>query len=449
MNQQSGIVLRERIIATLLGLAGSSTLVFSITETPWNIVEPVQFLLAVVFAAGGILAEKYPIHLGRGTKVSMMSLPIYLGVALLPAPLAIGVAGVSLLISNLWMRTEQGLLPRDIATAVGQWMVIAFLGHQINHLAIPSLDLSLTRFILLAAIALTFLVTDFTIFSLSNSFVLGEPFLQTLKTTLHEGIVIEGIQLLIAILGTMAIDESIWTLPLLVIPITTIHFTFKNLKEVRYETLNLLEDMADTVDLRDLYTGGHSKRVADLAHQILLELKVYGQETALIETAARLHDIGKIGISGDILMKPGKLTPEEMSIMQTHPGKGANLIAKYKDFSRGALMIRHHHERWDGQGYPARLKGYEIPFGSRVIAVADSFDAMISDRPYRKALSPKQALQILLDGQNKQWDANIVTAFIELMARQMTDDSYAPATIIKTGIPQALPQKAILSQTQN
>src|SRR6185295_547046 len=105
-----------------------------------------------------------------------------------------------------------------------------------------------------------------------------------------------------------------------------------------------------------------------------------------------------------ILKKPCTLSPDEMAVMRTHPQRGSELINKYKDFSRGALMIMHHHERWDGDGYPKGLREYEIPFGARVIAVADSFDAMTSNRPYRKALSTIQAIQILLEGRGTQWD---------------------------------------------
>ena len=163
--------------------------------------------------------------------------------------------------------------------------------------------------------------------------------------------------------------------------------------------------------------------MADLVHKMLIQLSIAGPEATLIEISARLHDIGKIGIPDLILLKPGKLTPEEMSVMQTHAEKGAELIAKYKDFSRGAAIIRHHHERWDGQGYPARLKEHEIPFGARVIAVADSFEAMTSDRPYRKALSIEKAIQILLEGRGKQWDPNIVNVFVDMIISQTDEKS--------------------------
>jgi HD-GYP domain-containing protein (c-di-GMP phosphodiesterase class II) len=178
----------------------------------------------------------------------------------------------------------------------------------------------------------------------------------------------------------------------------------------------MLVNMADTVDLRDPYTGGHSRRVADLTARILGELELHGPEAELIVTAARVHDIGKIGVPDYVLNKPDRLTPEEAAIMQTHSDLGADLLARYRDFARGVAIVRHHHESWDGAGYPQRLKGTAIPFGARVIAVADSFDAMTSDRPYREAMSRERAAAILREGRGKQWDSTIVDAFLRTIS---------------------------------
>jgi HD-GYP domain-containing protein (c-di-GMP phosphodiesterase class II) len=128
-----------------------------------------------------------------------------------------------------------------------------------------------------------------------------------------------------------------------------------------------------------------------------------------------LHDIGKIGIPDSVLNKPSAFTPEDRAVMEQHSEKGADLLAGYIDFARGAQIVLSHHERWDGAGYPNRRKGHEIPFGARVIAVADSFDAMTTDRPYRKARTVMQALQILRDGSGSQWDPEIVTALIAIL----------------------------------
>ena len=416
--QQAEIVRRERLVAFLFVLAGLAVLALSLREIPVADFSPRQLLLASLFAGAVILADQFPIHLIRGTKVSMTSVPIYLSAIFLPIPLAILTAGTSTLIADIRARAERGLLPRDIASNAGQWMLACFFGSLVADLNMPWFSEHLAGFIALVFGALMFLVVDFVCFAFSMSFVLKEPFSHILKSTLTEGFSVEVSQYLIAILGALVASEEIWYLILLIVPGILVFTAFKNIKEVRHETLGMLEDMADTVDLRDVYTGGHSKRVVDLVHQTLVQMRIFGPEATLIEISARLHDIGKLGIPDEVLKKPGKLLPEEAALMQTNAAKGAELISKYNDFSRGAMMIKHHHERWDGQGYPGRLEGYEIPFGARVIAVADSFDAMTSDRPYRKALSSYQAAQILLEGRGKQWDPNIVNAFVDLMIDQ-------------------------------
>jgi HD-GYP domain-containing protein (c-di-GMP phosphodiesterase class II) len=423
MEQTPEMMVKERIVAAFLAVAGIYALALSFQNIEVAQIRSGEYLLAFLFASVIVLADQYPIHLLRGTKLSLINLPIFLSAVLLSAPLAILATGAGLLVANILTRVERGVLPRDIASTVGQWMFTAFLGYQIMHLTLPGFHGHVSRFSLLLLCTTAFLLIDFVVFSISQSFIYKEPFIFTLKSVVREGIFLEVIQYLIAILGTLAAYEDIWSLVLLIVPVSITYIAFKNIKETHYDTIRLLEDMADTVDLRDIYTGGHSKRVADLVHQTLIQMKVAGHEAKLIETSARLHDIGKIGIPDSILMKPGQLSPEEMAIMQTHSQKGAELISKYKDFARGALMIMHHHERWDGGGYPAHLKGYEIPFGARVIAVADSFDAMTSDRPYRKALSAHQAIQTLLEGRGTQWEPTIVNAFVDMIINQVDEES--------------------------
>jgi HD-GYP domain-containing protein (c-di-GMP phosphodiesterase class II) len=322
-------------------------------------------------------------------------------------------------------------------------MATVLLGYEVIHVSLPGSSAHASKLGLLILCAVLFILIDFVVFSIFQSFVFEEAFIPMLKTAFREGIFIESTQYLIAILGALSVDEDIWALGLLVIPLVITYFAFKNIKELQQETLQMLNDMADTVDLRDIYTGGHSKRVADLVRETLDQLKVGGPEATLIEVSARLHDIGKIGIPETILLKPGKLSAEEMAVMQSHPQRGADLISKYKDFSRGASIILHHHERWDGEGYPGRLKGYEIPFGARVIAVADSFDAMTSDRPYRKALSVQQAIQTLLEGRGTQWEPVIVNAFVDMMMCQLGEK--LPEHLSELRTPSTLSQTACVT----
>jgi len=423
MEQMPERVIKERLVAAFLAIMGTCAIVLSMAGARGEISNFQEYVFVILFAVAIILADRYPIHLLRGTKVSLINLPIFLSAVLLRAPLVMIAIGVGLLCANLLARVERGLLPRDIISTMGQWLFTAFLGYRIVHLTLPGFHWNASALGLLFLCALSFLLLDFIIFSLSQSFIYDEPFIITLKSNVYHGISLEVIQYLIGILGALAAYEYIWSVILLIVPVSITYLAFKNVKEMRHETVQILDDLADTVDLRDRYTGGHSKGVAELVHQTLIQLKISGPEAMLIETSARLHDIGKIGIPDSILKKPGLLLPEEMAVMRTHSQKGAELIAKYKDFSRGAMMIMHHHERWDGDGYPSGLKEYAIPFGARVISVVDSFDAMTSDRPYRKALSTNQAIQILLEGRGTQWDPNIVDAFVDMTMKLMEEKS--------------------------
>ena len=143
-----------------------------------------------------------------------------------------------------------------------------------------------------------------------------------------------------------------------------------------------------------------------------MRLGLTTEEADEIESAGRVHDLGKVAIDPGILSNPGKLSPSEWQEMCEHPGLGATVIAKFNAFQHGHPLVRHHHERWDGAGYPDGLAGEAIPRGARILAVADTFDALTSDRPYRAGMSVEQALRILRQGAGEQWDAEIVEALI-------------------------------------
>ena len=156
--------------------------------------------------------------------------------------------------------------------------------------------------------------------------------------------------------------------------------------EVNFEYHEMVECITYALDARDPYTGNHSRRVSDMACFLCGKLGISHEETQEIHISGHLHDIGKIGVPDRVLLKPGKLNDEEWALMKKHPEIGADILSKSPHFSRIAAIILHHHERWDGKGYPFGAKGTEIPIGARIIAVCDSIDAMASARAYRKAL---------------------------------------------------------------
>jgi HD-GYP domain-containing protein (c-di-GMP phosphodiesterase class II) len=166
------------------------------------------------------------------------------------------------------------------------------------------------------------------------------------------------------------------------------------------------------LDLKDLNTGFHSTRLAEWAVRVARELGVTEARLRDIEIAALLHDIGKIGIPDLILHSPERLTDEQWALMKKHPEYGWAVVRLFPDFERASLLVLHHHERIDGAGYPAGLKGGEIPLGARIVAVIDAFDAMVSHRPYRAGLPFEEALRRLTEAKGSQFDADVVDCFV-------------------------------------
>jgi putative nucleotidyltransferase with HDIG domain len=172
----------------------------------------------------------------------------------------------------------------------------------------------------------------------------------------------------------------------------------------------LLELMVKAIEARDPYTSGHSLRVSEYARSMARDLGLSSKQVDQIESAALLHDVGKIYEEfAPLLRKEGKLTPDERMLMQRHPARSAELAATIAEF-RGpvALAIRHHHENYDGSGYPDGLASESIPLASRIIMIADTMDAMTTDRPYRKALSFERVLEELRKFSGKQFDPKLV-----------------------------------------
>ncbi len=165
------------------------------------------------------------------------------------------------------------------------------------------------------------------------------------------------------------------------------------------------------VEIRDLYTANHTNRVTMYSLLLAEELRLPDAERALLQVGTPLHDIGKIGIEDAVLRKPGSLTATEFEHMKTHTLKGAAILETIPGLRLAIPIARNHHERWDGKGYPDGLAADQIALVARIVAVADAFDAMSSDRPYRKGMPDAQLDKILRDGSGRQWDPNVVDAF--------------------------------------
>ena len=170
---------------------------------------------------------------------------------------------------------------------------------------------------------------------------------------------------------------------------------------------DLIEGIVTAMDMRDHYTASHSERVSAVSQQICQMLKLPKRDTETIHIAAHLHDIGKIGVPDSVLRKASALTKEEWTQMKCHCEIGYQILSKVKGFETVAQIVRHHHERWDGRGYAIGLKGAEIPLGARVIALADSIDAMLSNRSYRNSFTLLQCKAEIAKNSGAMYDPEI------------------------------------------
>ena len=202
---------------------------------------------------------------------------------------------------------------------------------------------------------------------------------------------------------------------------------FESLEEIYIEVITA---MASAIDARDAYTHGHSQRVTEYAVAIAEGMGLSPAEVDIIRNASILHDVGKIGIKEDILKKPGRLTEEERREMEYHPFIGTKILQSVKLLAPVMPLVYHHHERFDGTGYPDGLRGEEIPYGARIIALADAFESMTSDRPYRKALPLEEAMAELRYGSGRQFDPRIVEIFMRLAENGKIDLEWSQSRVI-------------------
>lgn len=188
-----------------------------------------------------------------------------------------------------------------------------------------------------------------------------------------------------------------------------------NTMELEQTYWDMVETLIGVIEARDNFTGGHSIKVCEYSVKLARKAGLNEQEVTKIMQAAILHDIGKMGIPDSILLKPSALSNEEHTTIMTHPEIGYKILSKVRGLEDVLPMILYHHERVDGTGYPDGLEGDEIPYGAKIIAIADAYDAMTSNRPYRKALVKREAKKQIMEGSGTQFDPELVSLFLEII----------------------------------
>jgi putative nucleotidyltransferase with HDIG domain len=287
--------------------------------------------------------------------------------------------------------------------------------------------------VLVAALAAQFLA-DFAVSSVRFMMLQAASFSSVLRSTWIFVIdaALSGIALVVA--------EDIHSAPvaaLAVVPLLGLLAMFAHERHQRLQSMLELSSayrgtalvLGDVIEADDGYTGEHCKSVVGLALDLADQLGLGPERQRNLEFAALLHDVGKIAIPKEIINKPGKLDPDEWTIIKTHTVEGQKMLERVGGFMRQVgIIVRSHHERWDGGGYPDGLAGESIPLEARIITCCDSWNAMRTDRPYRKALSHDVALAELLSGAGGQFDPGVVGAFVAMVAPAAEPDAPAPAS---------------------
>lgn len=224
------------------------------------------------------------------------------------------------------------------------------------------------------------------------------------------------IGLVIALIYSM--NHGVWLVLLMLLPLLLARYAWKLYLDAQKQQMLLIDAIVSAMEAKDKYTEGHSRRVHDYAMQIGQAMGMPRKTLEILGTGALLHDVGKIGIDDSILRKPDRLTDEEWQIMRSHPDIGVRIVSGL-GFSPEVLEIIHnHHQRYDGSGYPPRAAGQTPSMLTMIMCVADAYDAMTSDRAYRKHFSQEKAIAILREGAGTQFHPDVVNAFIQVLEKK-------------------------------
>jgi putative nucleotidyltransferase with HDIG domain len=402
-----------RLLLGFLAVAATTLLIASDWYVP-SLADNGFWNALVAFAVLGIASDSSFLPLPKisraGVGSSVVFIPFLASVLLFASPWPMVIAGVTGLIAQVVIRRKT-FVRAFFNTA--QYMLFVGLGGLVYTAlgGYVGFDRVQVNFVAFGALVLVFfLVNQITVslgVSLTTDISLKEAWTRIAGDSLLYDLVSSSLAIALAFLY---IQFQIIGLAVLVLPLFFVRHMYQMNLQVERVNRELLELMVKSIEARDPYTSGHSIRVSEYARQIARELGLPTKQIDQVGTAALLHDVGKIYEEfAPLLRKDGRLTTEERLLMQAHPVRSAELAGTIAEF-RGKVQtdIRNHHENWDGTGYPDGLRANGIPVGARIIMVADTLDAMTTDRPYRRAMSLQRALDELVKHSGKQFDPQLV-----------------------------------------
>lgn len=410
--------LQLHVIATIL--AGAVAIAWALWAV--EISSPRPLVIFALLAIGAGLAQRWPVAVSPKMKLTVEDTATFAGALILGAPLAILLGAVSTLV-GLRLNARMSWYNRAFNVAlVSLGQAAAALTYA--TFASSHADLVHEPIALVAAAAAKYLL-EMALLDLAVALQMRRrPFAGWWSIHRRDLPYLSALYAL-GVLAAIAVTTNPIAFVLFVIPVVVVFWAMRDTMRMRERTTAAVYRLADLVDQRDPFTHGHSVRVAQLAERLALRLRMQPAQVDLCRTAARVHDIGKVATDQSLLLKPGALDDTEQGVMQRHADHGAELLRELPDFWEGAEIVRMHHERVDGRGYPNRRSGTELPLEVAVVAVADAYDAMASDRPYRRALSWEEARAELLRGRGTQWDARVVDVFIAMVQDERGEASRA------------------------
>jgi hypothetical protein len=403
--------MRDRVLAYVTAtviaalLAGAALYVFG----PHVVSQRAEAVLAMCSLA--LAAELLGHKLASGARGSIAFVPNIAVVALAPSWLAVLGVALSSAIAAAALGTPRVKIAFNsaqsgLATALAIAVYLALGGASLMAADAAALTFSWAELALIAVAAVISMSANIALVCGVMAISQGKAFLPIWRSTTRSGVLYDAISspivyLLAYLYARFGVTGAIgFAIPML--GMRQLYKTNRQLEQVNQE---LLELMVKAIEARDPYTSGHSRRVAQYSRIIARAVGIPSSEVERVATAALLHDVGKIHeIYAPILRKPEKLNPGEWAVMQTHPIKSAELVGTVSNLKDIVAPVRHHHENWDGTGYPDGLQGENIPIGARIVLFADTIDAMTTDRPYRKALTEQQVKSELLKYRGKQFD---------------------------------------------
>jgi putative nucleotidyltransferase with HDIG domain len=403
---------RYRIHALVLGVTVLAA--WFLTTRPWTL--PAEGAATswngiVAFAALAILCDTSFLRISfANINSSVAFVPLMTSIMLFPHPWPMLISGVTAFTVDTFVRKKQAI---RVWFNTAQYMLAVGLSTEVYHALNGVMLTEHFSFPILAFLGLvtTYLVVNSGSVALASAISSGVSVREAWNRIIGGSVLYDLFSSSLAVLlAFLYLKSQLLGLALLVVPLFFVRHMYQMNLQLERVNKELLELMVKAIEARDPYTSGHSLRVSEYARSIARGLGLPTKLVDQIESAALLHDVGKIYEEfAPLLRKEGKLTPDERMLMQRHPARSAELASTIGEF-RGpvALAIRHHHENYDGTGYPDGIAGNSIPLAARIIMIADTMDAMTTDRPYRKALSFERTMEELRKFAGKQFDPKLV-----------------------------------------